>query len=417
MDPQHVRASARAVASPQVVAPTSSSRPTTPLLPAPLPMTPPTSEATAPEPAPPGGLGVLRRYTDRSAPATTSASSPVIRRARVKGRAKKQPSKGITKRRHRTKAEIFSMTSKKRFASTDQTLTASQQESGGFKPEAHETGEDFRFRSNPTTLGISSGYHEAAVTTDNFTFFRGADDQGDGTAQLPSSANTGPLKAIADAVVDKSVLDFLLQAADGFRTDTAVTILSAPDGEPAGHSGSGIAQSGQSAAHDLLREACTRILEDPESTTVSQQAITVALGAYVVGSIAPGKVARLVTTSTLKAGQDAIDTWEARRNDAKARVEGLFVTLPEKEQAYVQRHSQAYLTAADSTGGRHLGQNTKPRFKRATSLPRIEKNYGSEVSGGKYDESRGNESTPAPAFGSASDVGLYVTQPFRLDRQ
>ena len=416
MDRQHVRARAQVAAStPPVPDRPSSTSPTTPLLPAPLPLS--TNDTSGPAPAAPGGPGVLRRYTDRTPPpAAPPEPLPIIRRARTKRTSKKHFSGGVRKHR-RSKASRFDMTSGTRYATTDRTLTLSQRASGGFKPDAHTTSEDFRFRSNPTTVGVSSGYHEAAVTTDTFTFFRNADDQGDGTAELPSTANTAPLQALQGAIVDKSVLDFLLGAADGFRTDTALTILSAPDGEPAGHSGSGISQSGQSAAHDLVREACARILQDPETAKVTPQAVTVALGAYVVGSIAPGEVARLVSTDTLKAGPTAIATWEQRRNEAKARVEGLFATLSDDEKTYVQRHSQAFLTSADPTGGRHLGQNATPARKRATSLPRLETNHGTEVSGGKYDQTRAHEASTAPPLASASDVGVYVTQPFRLDRQ
>ncbi len=432
-------------------APTPARVPTrtpTVLLPAPVPLT--TSVPTPPVQDLPGGLEVLRRYTPRPGPPAEAVDEhQIIRRGTKRKRqpdddedddrmkvAKRQrlrapvrsgatdpmvtlaPQAEATAAAPVTARQPFAMTGgSPTFASTDPTLTPAQQAEGGFKPHAHETGEDFRFRSNPTKAGISSGYHEAAVTTDNFVFFRDAVDQGDGTAQLPSSANTAPLQALQGLVVDKTVLDFLLAAADGFRTDTAMTIMSAPGGQAAGHSGSGVTQSGQGPAHDLVRQACSRILQDPASATVSRQAVTVAIGAYVVGSIAPGEIARLVPTQNLKAGPGAIATWEARRNQAKARVEGLFATLSDDEQAYVQRHSQAYLSSVDPTGGRHLGQTSKPGLKRATSLPRLETNHGAQVSGGKYDAARGNEAVPAPAdFGSASDVGLYVTQTFRLDR-
>lgn|GEM_PF-423593 len=371
-------------------------------------------EAAASAPPPDAPLLRLRRFT----PAT-----PVVRRAPYQGRRRNRQApyrKRVAMKA--TKRTKFGLTAARAFAAADRTLTAAQRSGGGFRPHAYQNrNQGFRSPSNPTTAGISSGYHEAALTTDTFDFLRNATPAGPGQSRLPSSAGSKPLKAVQNAVVDTRVRDVLLQAADGFRSDTAATILSAPGGQAAGHSGSGVAQSGQSAAHDLLRDACLRILQDPQSAQVSEQAITVALGAYVVGSIAPGEVARLVTTATLKAGADAIRTWEQRRNDAKERVESLFATLSDAEQDYVQRHSQAFLTAADGNGGRHLGQKVTKggtRLKRATSMPRLVTNHGSEVSGGGYDEQAAWQpaATGPRNFASSSDTGLYVTQPFRLER-
>ena len=209
-------------------------------------------------------------------------------------------------------------------ATQDRTVTDEQAEIGGFKPDAWKQGSAFdpnwnpnqkfdelRDSKRPDTKASGStddytyttGFHESAVATDMFDYLRLATPNGDGTHTLPKAKEKNYfLKHYDGQKVYSSTLKSILQLADGFRTDTAQTILSGPDGRAAAHAGSNINHAGQSEAHDLVRAKIMEILQiDPEMEKgLTKNSLCVLLGSITVTSIAPGEVARQLNTSTLK---------------------------------------------------------------------------------------------------------------------
>lgn len=304
----------------------------------------------------------------------------------------------------------------------DLTLTAAQAAAGGFRPMSLNGGE-FRVASNPTLANYSSGYHEASVTTDTFIFLRGATDNKNGTHTLPGTVPKGSFfTPYGGTVVHSDNLNYVLKYADGFRTDTAQTILSAPVGLAAGHSGSGTDTTGQSAAHDLLRKKIMDILVLPPTTTkgLTERSVATLLASITVTSMAPAEIARKITggTATLKAGDTARAQWEAKRNEAKRRVQEMFDTLTPDEKAFVHAHGDDFMDSTQS------GLTPKPRripSLRATS-PERDINGGDltlgEVAGGGY-LAGAAAATPTlalkapPELTALTDLGPSVTEPFR----
>ena len=177
-------------------------------------------------------------------------------------------------------------------AKSDKTLTASQAKLGGFRPEVVKqvsSGKSigkgsFRSPSNPTKRGFKSGYHEAYVVTDATKLLSQRKKSGKGFAELPKSSG-GSWKKHSGAKIREQNVRPALEAGDGARTDTSRTILSAPGGKVAGHTGSGVKTTGQAEAHNLLRDQSVRALADPK---LSPEAQGVVAGLTTLWSIAPG---------------------------------------------------------------------------------------------------------------------------------
>jgi hypothetical protein len=208
----------------------------------------------------------------------------------------------------------------------------------------------------------------------------------------------------------------MMNVADGFRTDTARTILSAPEGDVAGHSGSDLSTEGQAAAHNLLRATMMEILQlDPaKNEGITEKAIAVLFGSVTVTSMAPGEMARQV-----KGGADdlkskrARDDWEPARNEAKARVDALFTGLSADEQAFVKKYADKFLESTQE--GVTVG---KRRLLRANSPPRGEDKKKGQPSGVEYKKGVTDYDDPMldpPAKTTA--FGPYITQRFRDKRQ
>jgi hypothetical protein len=304
----------------------------------------------------------------------------------------------------------------------DRGLTIAQSKLGGFKPDLYKDGKpgEFRFPSNPTLNHHSTGYHEAAVTTDTFNYLRSAKSNMDGTHTLSDKVNKGSyLKQFAKKKVDSQLFKWILKHADGFRTDTAQTILSGKNGTVAGHAGSGIARKGEPSAHDLLRKVVMDILQLKPSNNngLTEKSVAIIFGSVTVSSMAPGKLARKVTgkTKSLKAGQLAKKDWEVLRNKAKARVETLFNKLDAKEKEFVRKHAVNYL---DST---QIGVPANSRrvipTLRATSQERDDAEVlVDEVAGGDYKNGgqtlQVDKQPPEVEF-----LGLYVSESLRARRR
>lgn len=270
------------------------------------------------------------------------------------------------------------------YASADDlTLTKSQRLHGYFRDVLK--GGDFRYASNPTLGKYSSGYHEAFVTTDTFNFLRRAADNGDGTHSLPSSGGSGFWAAQRGKKVFSSTLLIVLKYSDGFRTDTAQTILSAPEGRAAGHSGSDVNTKGQKGGHDLLRQSVLDLLTlDSATTGMTEASIVAAMGGIVVTSIAPGELARTAIggTASLKAGTPAKVNYEFNRTGAKRKVEARYNSLQPSEKIFTHGRVSRFLENTQA------GLASRPRSiptKRATSPERDPAaSLTDEVAGGKY---------------------------------
>lgn len=305
----------------------------------------------------------------------------------------------------------------------DNTLTLVQQKRGGFfdfKPlpiqKKKITKGAFRFESNPTVHGYSSGYHESGITTDTTDHLWNRTQLGNGLSAFPSAAPT-PLKG---EKFYESNVDSILKAGDGARTDTAQTILSVPQthgGGSAGHSGSNVKTTKQKQAHDLLRKTTVDMLRDNDMTP---GVASVTFGALTVASMAPGNLAsQAVDAKKIKASQIK-DHWESQREEAKSRVEHMYQTLSPKEQARVNHHMSNVFKSLPSD--RRLANG------RCTSPVRDKKRVGTNaLTGGGY-VSSSNDVLPTPTHslpikGNMSNeeyartATLYMTQPFRGRRK
>lgn len=299
---------------------------------------------------------------------------------------------------------------------TDKTLTTAQRKIGGFydiKKGSTAKGA-FRVASNPTARGYSSGYHEAALTTDSHDWLQKRTPTGPGVSAFPASAPT-PLrgKRIREANVASTIA-----AGDGSRTDTAQTVMAVPrafGGGPAGHSGSGVSQTHQAHAHDLLRETTAAILADSRMTPGG---VAVTSAALTVATMAPGEVAsKAVNIKALKA-KEVASSWEARREEAKIRTEALHAQLSSTERKVVREHVDAFFGKLPAD--RKLGSDgvTSPARKRQ----KVGNNF---TSGGGYEKRPLSPALLLPPkrvesakFSSeeARQATLYASQPFRTPR-
>lgn len=305
----------------------------------------------------------------------------------------------------------------------DLTLTAHQSWQGGFAPDASED-KKLRVKSTKTLQGYSSGYHESAITTDTFQFLMGARDKGDGTLTLPDHAPKGSYyEEWIRRPVNGTVRGWLLDIADGFRTDTAETILSAPSGQAAWHASGTKAQSleGQEAAHNLLRDKIMTLAQaDPgHEVGLTAESVLVILASMTVTSMAPGELARTLPggTSRVKGGESARKRWEARRNEAKLRVEELYKCLGTKtERDFVHAHASDFLKSTIGSGkpGREMPDG------RSTSPPRSKKldpQAQGEVAGGSYKSLSRPKKAVLSTPDSLVERALWITEPFRAQRR
>jgi hypothetical protein len=309
----------------------------------------------------------------------------------------------------------------KHFYSTggDRTLTRKQAESGKFSEALDSLHGDFRSPSNKTLVGHPSGYHEPFFTTDSYKFFR--DDlsliEEDET---PKSATLQPNRKSSfhqfkDQEYFPKTLKYYRKTADGFRTDTARTILSSPDGKAAGHSGSGLSLKGkgQADAHDALRETLIGTLQTKPTrkSGVTTKSIACIQGAVTLASMAPGELARTVQGSLKdrSAGSD----WEERRNEAKRRLDKVMSTLTPEERQFVISHTKRYFQKIQSQGNapRSLAPRRSRSPLRTTHLP-----ANAKISGGRYIK----ENQRGPSVLPPEDpelLGHYFTEPFRAARR
>jgi hypothetical protein len=271
---------------------------------------------------------------------------------------------------------------------------------------------NFRSPSNPTTLLFSTGYHESVVTTDMFTYLQKTTELKGDRAQLSNSTKSKIIGAYTGKIVSKTIVESLKALGDGFRTDTAQTILSGPNGTAAGHSGSNLSTTGQASAHDLLRKKVLDILEHTESETkgYSEKALATLMGAITVASIAPATVARSIEDSGKLKDFSAPERWEKDRNEMKARVNASFVELTDDEKLFVLQHTQSFMESIKDTN--------REMDKEKPFSPERDVNYkdsGKTIMGGGYtDKLVGRPKLEPPS--SVREYGYYFTQVKRLAR-
>lgn len=307
----------------------------------------------------------------------------------------------------------------------DNTLAPRQVFLRGFRPSAYKKlKESFRYRSNKTLGGYSSGYHESVITTDMFLYLRRAKLSTNGTTcTLPHYLlRSSFFYKYNGAKVRSDTLMMMLENADTFRTDTAQTVLSAPGGKVAGHSGSALSLKNQAAAHNLLREATMNVLlndmNDGGTKGLNKESLAVLFSAITVISMAPGKLARNIDggTSALKAGKVAKANWEQNRNKAKVRLDALYGSLDTDSQKFVMFHTDNFLDSTQKNVNvqrRSLcSANPHTPFRGPSQV------VPGEVGGEDYSL---NGAFPPPldlrAPAAPESFGAYVTQVFRGDRR
>lgn len=301
---------------------------------------------------------------------------------------------------------------------TDRTLTNAQSYNQCFSKAVLSGIGDVRAQSNLTLQNHNSGYHESVLTTDGMTLLHeSTNSTTTGMLIPPNSASSAGWAGLKGKNFYEENKNTILKIADGFRTDTARTILSAPDGKAAGHSGSGMSLTGQADAHDLLRKAVVKLLfSDPKNTPgLSKRSIACVFGAITIASMAPGELARTVT-GTLK-DPTASSDWEQRRNEAKFRHDAMMNQLNHTEQTFVRTHAADFLTSTQISA--HPPTRTLAPGK-ATSEARDDTPPPTApkgtINGRNYDQSfTGSVSLSPPD--KVEHWGYYLTEPFRALRR
>ena len=311
----------------------------------------------------------------------------------------------------------------------DPTLTKKQAKEQAF----YKGADDYRTGSNPTLQGYSTGYHEAALTTDTWKFLRRAKPKSHHQSSHPTATDKHILPGTAPQNsyfldwtgkwVYSRTLEWVLRNGDGFRTDTSQTIMSAEEGFPAGHAGSDVSRKRESQAHDLLRAKIMELLRiDPKTKGLTEAAVVVIMGAMTVASMAPGEIARGLVggTSSLKAGADAQDDWEENRTEAKLRVNETYDLLPtQDEKDFVTAHAVSFL---DSTQEKVPTLQRRRIASRATSPLRSTAGVAGEVAGGGYmitqPTLKATKASPMSSPGMPlREVGMYMTESLRAGRR
>lgn len=301
----------------------------------------------------------------------------------------------------------------------DKTLTKSQAKSGGFRPDVVKqvsAGKSigktaFRSPSNQTKRGFKSGYHEAYVVTDATTILSQRKKSGQGFAQLPKTKSGFWKKHSGAKIIEKNIKP-AMEAGDGARTDTSRTILSAPGGKPAGHTGSGVKTTGQSEAHNLLRDQSVRVLADSNVTPAAQGVIA---GMTTLWSVAPGQSAATATGASKLKDKQAKKTWEEDRNEVKKRLWADFEQLSKAEQKTVLKHDeQFHKSLGDKKRKRSMDRPGSPLRETGPS----KKN--SPIHGGDYFKKQPSNKKPKvgpPKSASPRDTALHITEPLRTQRR
>lgn len=277
----------------------------------------------------------------------------------------------------------------------DSTLTTSQANNGRFGTPA-----DFRSRSNETLSGHSSGYHEAFVPTDYYKALAAAKANKNGTFTYVALGQTIDISAERRSV--------LMSVADTFRTDTARTVLSAPNGAVAGHSGSGVRQTNQAAAHDILREMINdlAIMSHPG---ITPESLAVAGGIVMCYSIAPAVLAATAENIDQMKDQAFLASYETARDQMKVRVTVANQLLTPAERAFTAYVTQSMCMKVG--GGRLADGCVSPR--RFTSSSSSSSSSSTMPQGGGYIAQSGTFANSSPSMlppAETNQLGAYASE-------
>jgi hypothetical protein len=195
--------------------------------------------------------------------------------------------------------------------------------------------------------------------------------------------------------------------------------MSGSGGSAAGHTHSQQPTNGQPDAHDQNRGAFANwVSSHSGAAPTDEKEAAVMAGAIGVGSMAPAAVARSNGVDGGVRDQQAAASWEADREDAKAKVNGAFLTLPPAAQSRVTTTMQGFMSGVSGAPGtvteRALATDsalvlpTSPR--RDTTTP----SAPGFLKGGNY-----NGSPPQyvpPMGGTGAQMSANMTEPFRTEK-
>lgn len=281
--------------------------------------------------------------------------------------------------------------------SEDLTLT-SDQSTEGFSTESN-----FRASSNATVDGYKSGYHECFLPTDMYNSIK---------KHLNSDI---PYDEYFKKETNITTAKIMCAIADGFRTDTAQTIMCREDGLVAGHSGSGVSLIGQANAHNTLRKVYMKVLKDNKSQGITTKSIATLGGAITVTSIAPWKYAREIYkgTQSLKAGVSILRKWENLRNEVKCRVRTVYEQLTQPEKDFVATYIQKYLKSVqDKVNSRKIKKDECVSEERSADTK-----FSKKVNGTEYLTTRQLFTPELDPPSNEKELPYYFTQPLRNTRR
>lgn len=285
---------------------------------------------------------------------------------------------------------------------SDKTLSKLQKITGSFRRKS-----SYRVESRKTSLGHSTGMHEEVVPTDVMKLFDNAKPQKNGKIRVVSTNKNSPFSIHGPIDAHPEVFKWVVEAGDGFRSDTARTLLSVK-GEAAGHSGSNLSTKNQQAAHDAIRETLITILEKEPSSQVTKRSISVAFASIAMISYAPGELIRSnLKNRSLKDKSAALD-WELRRDAGKQKVDKLWDGLSLEEKKFVRGIAQQHLNRVATSGSTPAASARSLELDRARSPTRSLKTLDG-VQGGGY------VSGPLMAVGVAGppkgirEIGMYAS--------
>jgi hypothetical protein len=184
-------------------------------------------------------------------------------------------------------------------------------------------GSSHRVQSFMRVNGKKSGYHEPLPT--NLVL------------AIRKSGKKKTIKMGTRTVALKGA-ERLERIADAARTDTMSEAMRAKGGDVVGHTHSGLSTSGQSGAHDELREANSYI---SELNSDAEQAV--AFASLAVTARAPWAEVKTKFANPKLTSGDTEQTYETKRNEAKERAQsgydGLNSTAKKNVTAVMQRFS------------------------------------------------------------------------------
>ncbi len=195
------------------------------------------------------------------------------------------------------------------------------------------------------------------------------------------------------------------------RTDTARTVMSGSGGQAAGHTHSQQPTQGQANAHDQNRNAFAAWATDNSAGPHTEQEAAVFAGALAVASMAPAAVARANNLDGGVRDQEAAKTWEADREESKARVNKGFSELPQQQQTRVVGAMQGFMTGVSGPQGSTTERQLAPGVPTSPRRDTTQTSGNGFLTGGAYS---GSPPVATQLSGTTGpERSSEMTQPFR----